>query len=100
MSAGAAVVASDIEAFRKVLDDGRGGVLVPVDDAQALAAALLALLEDPPRRQALAAAGAAMARQYDWSTVAADVLAVYETVADGAVPVQEDRGGRLGRWRR
>jgi phosphatidylinositol alpha-mannosyltransferase len=100
MSAGAAVVASDIEAFRKVLDDGRGGVLVPVDDAKALAEALLALLGDPARRHALAAAGAAMARRYDWSTVAADVLAVYETVADGAVPVQEDRGGRLGRWRR
>jgi phosphatidylinositol alpha-mannosyltransferase len=70
MSAGAPVVASDIEAFRKVLDDGRGGVLVPVDDAHALADALLALLEDPARRHALSGAGAAMARQYDWSTVA------------------------------
>jgi phosphatidylinositol alpha-mannosyltransferase len=38
MSAGTPVVASDLEAFRRVLDDGAYGVLVPVRDAGALAA--------------------------------------------------------------
>ena len=101
MSAGTAVVASDIEAFRRVLDDGRGGALVPVDDDAALAGALLELLADDRGREVVAQRGAAMARRYDWSTVAADIVAVYETVTHGAAaPVEEDRGGRLGRWRR
>ncbi len=40
MAAGTPVVASDLEAFRRVLEDGAAGVLVPVRDAGALAAAL------------------------------------------------------------
>ena len=38
MAAGTAVVASDLDAFRRVLDDGEAGRLVAVDDADALAA--------------------------------------------------------------
>ncbi len=33
MAAGTAVVASDLDAFRRVLVDGKAGRLVPVDDA-------------------------------------------------------------------
>jgi hypothetical protein len=40
-------------------------------------------------------------RRYDWSTVAARVLDVYETVREGADRVGPDLGTRslLGRWR-
>ena len=38
MAAGTAVVASDLDAFRRVLDDGEAGRLVPVDDSDGLAA--------------------------------------------------------------
>ena len=44
MSAGTPVVASDLEAFRRVLEDGAAGVLVPVRDPGALATALAELL--------------------------------------------------------
>ena len=81
MSAGTPVVASDLEAFRRVLRDGRAGVLVPVRDAGALAAALGALLLDPERREALAAEARTAVRTYDWSVVARSVVEVYETVA-------------------
>ena len=37
MAAGTAVVASDLDAFRRVLEDGTAGRLVPVDDSAALA---------------------------------------------------------------
>ncbi|HET9141735.1 glycosyltransferase family 4 protein, partial [Actinophytocola sp.] len=78
MSAGAPVVASDLNAFRRVLDDGRAGVLTPVGDPAALAGALCDLLTDPGRRTALAAAGRRRVAAYDWTVVAGQVLRVYE----------------------
>ncbi|GAA1833780.1 glycosyltransferase family 4 protein [Pseudonocardia ailaonensis] len=76
MAAGAPVVASDLESFRRVVDGA--GVLVPPGDAAALAAALGGLLADPLRRAALSAAGRQRAETYDWPVVAAQVLQVYQ----------------------
>jgi phosphatidylinositol alpha-mannosyltransferase len=101
MSAGACVVASDMGAFQRVLDGGRLGVLFPTGDPQALADAVASVLADPQRRETLARAGQAGVHRYDWSVVAADVLAVYETVAVG--PAEDDGETRLrrlfSRWR-
>ena len=90
MAAGAPVVASDLDAFGRVLDGGRVGVTFPTGDTAALAAALLRLLDDAPRRAALSTAAAAWVRRYDWATVGDELLAVYETVAAGAGRVGED----------
>jgi phosphatidylinositol alpha-mannosyltransferase len=93
MATGTPVVASDLEAFRRVLEDGRAGVLVPVGDPAALAAALADLLRDPDRRKRLAEAGRSAVEQYDWETVTARVVEVYETVTAtvaAAVPVDVD----------
>jgi phosphatidylinositol alpha-mannosyltransferase len=81
MAAGIPVVASDLEAFRRVLDDGDAGVLVPVGDPRALADGLADLLHDPVRRAQLAAAGSQAVLAYDWSQVTRQVVEVYETVA-------------------
>ncbi|WP_433324001.1 glycosyltransferase family 4 protein [Spirillospora sp. CA-294931] len=81
MSAGAPILASDIEAFDRVLLRGRAGALFPVGDHKALAAAAGELLDDPARRKQLSAEARAAVRRYDWSSVARDVLRVYETVA-------------------
>ena len=86
MATGTPVVASDLEAFRRVLDDGRAGVLVPVRDAGALAAELAALLGDAPRRARLAAAARQAVQAYDWTTVTRSILEVYETVAAAVLP--------------
>jgi phosphatidyl-myo-inositol alpha-mannosyltransferase len=101
MSAGAPVVASDLGAFRRVLDDGRLGVLVRTGDSAALAQALLDLLADPQRRAGLSARAAVAVRRYDWSRVAAQILDVYETVRLGADRVGEDARvlSLLARWR-
>ncbi|GAB3488055.1 glycosyltransferase family 4 protein [Nocardiopsis coralliicola] len=80
MAAGAPVLASDIPAFRSVLDGGRAGALFPAGDPAALAAGAAALLDAPERRRALSAAAAAAVRAYDWSAVAADVARVYAAV--------------------
>ncbi len=83
MSAGTAVVASDLSAFRRVLEEGECGVLVPVEDPHALALAVSDLLEDEERRARIGIAAAAAAWRYDWSRVGRQVLAVYETVRLG-----------------
>jgi phosphatidylinositol alpha-mannosyltransferase len=83
MSAGAPVLASDLDAFRRVLDDERLGVLFPTGDAGALSCALLDLLADPAARAARSRRASEAVRRYDWSVVAEEVLAVYETVVDG-----------------
>jgi phosphatidylinositol alpha-mannosyltransferase len=90
MSAGTAVLASDLMAFRDVLDDGRCGVLFGTGDAMALATAANALLTDRARREQLVATGRERALEYDWSRVAKQVIAVYETVATGGERVRED----------
>ncbi len=91
MATGTAVVASDLPAFREVLEDGRAGVLVPVGDPAGLAIALASLLGDPARRALLAAEGRRAVRAYDWATVTRSIVAVYETVtASAPVPVSLD----------
>lgn len=113
MAAGAPVVASRLDAFRRVLDDGRCGVLFDTGDPAALAAALLPVLADAGERDRLRAAAAAAVGRYDWSAVAGQVVAVYETVlaAAGSVGLTDatapDRGSApegertlRGRWRR
>jgi phosphatidyl-myo-inositol alpha-mannosyltransferase len=100
MSAGAPVLASDLGAFRRVLDEGRLGALFGVGDRAGLATALVDLLRDPARRRQYARLAAAGVRRYDWQRVAGQVLAVYETVRLGAVRVGQDpaAGGLLARW--
>lgn len=90
MSAGAPVLASDLDAFAQVLDQGAAGELFANEDADDLAAAALRLLGDPERRAELRARGSAHVRRFDWSTVGADILSVYETVTDGAAAVAAD----------
>ncbi len=79
MAAGTPVLASDLDAFRRVLDDGAAGVLVPAGDATALGTALGSLLDDPARCSVLAVAGARRVASMDWPRVAVQVLQVYQT---------------------
>lgn len=87
MAARAPVLASDLPAFSRVLDGGAAGEMFRNEDVGDLAARLVGLLEDPARREQLSLAGRRRAERFDWSVVAADILAVYETVTDGAATV-------------
>jgi phosphatidylinositol alpha-mannosyltransferase len=88
MAAGTPVVASDLDAFRRVLRDGEVGSLVPVGEAAALADALIEVLDNDVVRQRYVAAGSEAVRRYDWSVVASHITRVYETVAGSGVKVQ------------
>ena len=62
-AAGCCVVASDHGGLPEILRDGETGVLVPPRDAGALARAVADLVDDPARRERLAAAAAADVRE-------------------------------------
>ena len=62
MASGAVPVVTDVGDLREALDEGRGGIAVPLEASEemvvaALSDAVVALLDDEPRRQALAAWG-------------------------------------------
>ncbi|WP_169743984.1 glycosyltransferase family 4 protein [Cellulomonas cellasea] len=105
MSAGTPVVASDLGAFRRVLEEGDAGVLFRTGDPADLARTLVRVLGDAPLRAALVERASAAVRRYDWSSVTHEVLTVYEMVVEAAdAPVREDpsswRGARLRDLRR
>jgi phosphatidylinositol alpha-mannosyltransferase len=92
MAAGTPVVASDLDAFRRVLRDGEVGSLVPVGPpelhAAALADALIAVLANDVLREHYLAAASETVGRYDWSVVAGQIMRVYETVAASGAKVQ------------
>jgi glycosyltransferase involved in cell wall biosynthesis len=57
MERGRAVVASDVGGLPEIVEDGVTGIVVPPDEPEVLAAALLGLLRDPARAAAMGAAG-------------------------------------------
>jgi glycosyltransferase involved in cell wall biosynthesis len=54
-AAGCGLVASDTDGCHEVIDHGRNGLLVPPRDPEALAVAIRSLLDNPDRREKLAA---------------------------------------------
>ncbi|MGA5302207.1 glycosyltransferase family 4 protein [Nucisporomicrobium flavum] len=82
MAAGAAIAASDLDAFRRVLDGGRAGALFPTGDAAALTTLLAELLDDPDRRSELAQCSRTVVTAFDWPVVAKRVLEVYTTAIE------------------
>jgi phosphatidylinositol alpha-mannosyltransferase len=98
MSAGAAVVGSDLDAFRRVLDDGRAGALFAVGDPVALADALRGMLVSPQRRASYVATARQRVTAFDWTVLSGQVLRVYEQAiaADPRGIVESDAGVESG----
>lgn len=88
MAARTAVVASDIPAFRAVLEDGRAGALFETGSSESLAATLIDLLGDPGRLDELSDAGQRASAQYDWEVVADKVFEVYKLAIDMGSPAE------------
>jgi len=75
------IVASDLPVFRELLTDRENALLVEPQDCDALAGALIELIQDASLRERLAA----MVRAMDfgdasWNTIAKQTMAVYQSV--------------------
>ena len=77
MAAGRAVLAANVGGVSEIVN-ADCGLLVPGDDALALAPSIKALARDKALRQKLGQAGAERAREFDWDAIAARYEAMYE----------------------
>jgi phosphatidylinositol alpha-mannosyltransferase len=81
MAAGCPVIAADTPGFRNVITDGVEGYLVDVaqdGNCTRLAARAAQLLSDAALRAACVELGRAKAARFDWPTITARILAIYE----------------------
>lgn len=86
MATGTPILASDLDAFRFVLEDGKWGRLFSNGDADDLAKQAIDLLDDPDLLHSMAAASPEGAERFDWPVVARAIMDVYEFVT----PQRED----------
>lgn len=78
MACGAPVVSSSASSLPEVVGDA--GLLVDPSDVEGWCEALRQLLEDEPRRRALAVAGRARAQTFSWHKMAQETVQVYREV--------------------
>lgn len=82
MAAGVPIVASDLPALRAIIDHGRSGLLVPPDDDESLAAAVVRILDDPGLADELRTTARTVAAEHFDITASASALgAIYDTIA-------------------
>jgi glycosyltransferase involved in cell wall biosynthesis len=84
-AAGRPVVATEADGPRELIEDRRTGLLVPVGDDAALAAALDGLLAEPERATAIGAAGRA---EFEAHHAEAPVLAAWSLFLDAAARIR------------
>jgi phosphatidyl-myo-inositol alpha-mannosyltransferase len=80
MAAGKAVLASDIDGFREVVQHGREGELLSPDDPGTWARALVRLSREPIRASAYGERGRVTVQRYAWPVVTREVLGLYRSI--------------------
>jgi glycosyltransferase involved in cell wall biosynthesis len=88
LSLGRPIVASDVGGVGEALVDGESGVLVPPRDERALAAALLALLDDPARRAALGRQALQRSRRFTRAAMVQQLAGIYAELAADDAPMR------------
>jgi glycosyltransferase involved in cell wall biosynthesis len=82
-----AIVTTDATGCREVVRDGENGLLVPVRDPEALARAIITLLNDPPLRARMGARGRAIVvEEFSQEKVLGETLSVYRELLGSRWP--------------
>jgi glycosyltransferase involved in cell wall biosynthesis len=77
-----AVVASDIPGPNAVMEVGRSGLLVPKQEPEALAQAIIQILADPEKAKAMGKRGRELVEtKYNWKTIVAQIVTAVYTEA-------------------
>jgi glycosyltransferase involved in cell wall biosynthesis len=84
MACGRPVIASDIGPVPDLVRHEETGWLVPRDDTDALAAAILTAFHNPAQREAYGRAGRTLAEGYDIDRILTAQVSLYETALKGA----------------
>ncbi|HEX2341403.1 MAG TPA: glycosyltransferase family 4 protein [Vicinamibacterales bacterium] len=82
LAAGKPIVATDADGLVDVLTAGRDAVIVPRRNAEALAARIVALMDDPQERARLSAAARETGREYDIATFVRKMERLYGILHD------------------
>jgi glycosyltransferase involved in cell wall biosynthesis len=78
LASGVPVVSSNVGGVPYLLQDGVTGLLVPAQDPDAMARAVLRLLDDEALRQRLRRAGLAEVQRYTWMRIGPQLAAFYQ----------------------
>jgi glycosyltransferase involved in cell wall biosynthesis len=81
MACGLCVVSTNVGGVPRLVDDGRDGLLVPPDDAEAMAAAVARLLDDSALATQLSKNGRRKAEQFDWPPIIHTWRSLFESTA-------------------
>jgi phosphatidylinositol alpha-mannosyltransferase len=87
MAAKTPIVASDLAAFTKLLDNGSAGALFASENSDDLADTIINLLDNQEMREKIAIAGYEKAKSFDWDSVGDQILSVYEMALAGNTKV-------------
>lgn len=99
---GVPVITTNATGARDAVQDGLTGILVPVRDAAAMAAAAASLLADPEGRKRMGAAGQAWVREHFaapalWSLIADDFTAMLTATGNREDPASSTTGAEMQR---
>ena len=88
LASGVPVVSTDVGGVPYLVTHEKTALLVPAKNPDAMAQAILRLLEDAPLRQRLSEAGLALAQQFSWPNVREALFDAYRVALVSAAPAR------------
>lgn len=85
LASGVPVVSTSVGGVPYLVEHGKTAMLVPVQSPEAMASAVLALLNDSPRTKRIREAGMESVQKYTWPNVRARLLRVYSEAMEKRV---------------